>query len=196
VSPEDAELVQACLAGKASAFGRLYERYKAMVYELAYRTTRNREDAEDVLQDTFLKAMRSLSTYNHQYKFSTWLLTIAHRLCIDRWRAGRGRDVSLNGEAGRGAVQLPSTGESPEEHLSKQELAALVEKGLREVPEEYRTFLILRHRLDLTYEEISRIMGMPLGTVKTRIHRARERLAHALSAARAECVDQEGGRIG
>ncbi len=193
MSPEDADLVQACLAGKARAFGRLYERYEAMVYELAYRLTRNREDAEDVLQDTFLKAMRSLRTYNHQHKFSTWLLTIAHRLCIDRWRAGRGRDVSLDGGADARSVQLPSAGEGPEEHLSKREHAALVEKGLREVPEEYRTFLILRHRLDLTYEEISRLMDMPLGTVKTRIHRAREKLAHALSSARAELVDQEGG---
>ncbi len=193
--PDDATLVRECLAGKPRAFGRLYERYKSMVYELAYRMTRNHEEAEDVLQDTFLRAMRALSTYDTQYKFSTWILTIASRLCVDRWRASRHRELSLDADSGEVGLQLPHPGERPDEHTFRREVAALVEDGLQRVPEDYRVMLILRHRLELSYEEIASVTGMPLGTVKTRIHRARERLAKALSAHAAELVPEGGGRL-
>jgi RNA polymerase sigma-70 factor (ECF subfamily) len=193
VREEDAELVRASLAGRASAFGQLYERYKSMVYELAYRMTRNRQEAEDVLQDTFLKAMRSLHTYDPQYKFSTWVLTIASRLCVDRWRLARSKNLSLDQAGESGPVQVPHPGESPDKLVSRREVAALVENGLTALPEKYRAVLVLRHRLELSYEEISQVLGMPLGTVKTRIHRARERLARILQEARGDLVDVAGG---
>lgn len=192
---DDATLVRECLEGKPRAFGRLYERYKSMVYELAYRMTRNHEEAEDVLQDTFLRAMRALGTYDTQYKFSTWILTIASRLCVDRWRAARHKELSLDADSGTGGLQLPHPGERPDEHTFRQEVAALVEGGLQRVPEDYRIMLILRHRLELSYEEIAAVTGMPLGTVKTRIHRARERLARALSACAPDLAPEGGNRL-
>ncbi len=193
MTPDDATLIQECLAGKPRAFGHLYERYKSMVYELAYRMTRNREEAEDVLQDTFLKAMRSLHAYRPDYKFSTWLLTIASRLCIDRWRAASHRETSLDSQPSGTALQVAHPGEAPDEQVFKREIATLVEQGMKQVPEDYRIILVLRHRLDLTYEEIASVLGIPLGTVKTRIHRARERLARALSVHAADLAPQ-GGR--
>jgi RNA polymerase sigma-70 factor (ECF subfamily) len=195
VRPDDATLVRECLEGKTRAFGRLYERYRPMVYELAYRMTRNREEAEDVLQDTFLRAMRALGTYDTQYKFSTWILTIASRLCVDRWRASRRTQLSLDAEYDSGSIQLPHPGERPDDHTFKREVAALVESGLQRVPEDYRVMLILRHRLELSYEEIAAVTGMPLGTVKTRIHRARERLARALSAHASDLAPEGGTRL-
>jgi RNA polymerase sigma-70 factor (ECF subfamily) len=192
VRPDDATLVRKCLAGKTRAFGHLYERYRPMVYELAYRMTRNREEAEDVLQDTFVRAMRALATYDTRYKFSTWILTIANRLCVDRWRASRRTQLSLDEDYAKGGFQLPHPGDGPDEDTFRREVAVLVEEGLRRVPEDYRLMLILRHRLELSYEEIAAVTGMPLGTVKTRIHRARERLARALSAHAADLMPEGG----
>jgi RNA polymerase sigma-70 factor (ECF subfamily) len=184
---DDASLVRRCLKDDPDAFRFLVERYQAEVYGLALRILGRAEDAEDLAQETFLRAFRALGRYDPTRPFGAWLHTIAARLCIDHHRRNRAKFVSLTqpeeGTAGEErTIELEDPADRPDEEVEKSELARRLDALVQELPPDSRTAILLRHQQDLPYEEIARVLGVPIGTVKARIHRARIMLKQKLLA--------------
>ena len=184
---DDATLVARCLADDQDAFRILVERYQADVYATAYRIVPRPEDAEDLTQDTFLRAFRALKRYDPSRPFGAWLHTIATRLGIDHHRRNRAKLISLTqpeeGSAGEErTIDLEDPTAGPEEEAEQSELARRLEALVMELPPDSRAAILLRHQHDLPYEEIAQALGAPLGTIKARIHRARLMLKEKLLA--------------
>ncbi len=161
------------------AFAVLVERYSAKVFSLAFRMVGNYEEAEDVSQEAFLNAYRALGTFRLGDRFSSWIYRIANNLSIDHLRKRRHREISIDAPVnaeGDMFIQLPDTGNDPERQVVETEFKAMVEKAIQELSPTYRTVVVLRHVHNLSYEEIAHVMKIPLGTVKTRLFRAREML--------------------
>jgi len=185
--PADAELVRRCLEGDADAFRHLVERYQADVYSTAVRIVRRPEDAEDVTQDTFLRAFKALKRYDPARPFGAWLFTIATRLCIDFHRRHRARTISLTQPEEGSAeeertIDLVDPGDRPDEETERSELARRLEQLVMELPPDARAAILLRHQHDMAYEDIAKALNAPLGTIKARIHRARIALKEKLLA--------------
>jgi RNA polymerase sigma factor (sigma-70 family) len=175
---DDAALVHRTLIGDQSAFTQLVERYKDPVYNLAYRMLGNQTEAEDVAQETFVKAYTQLGTYRDTHKFSTWLLSIASHLAIDLLR--RRRFVALPLEDTPVVEWMPDIGAGPEETALQEEQHDEMQRLLRQLPEKYRSVVVLRYYQDMSYEEIAAALHLTPALVKARLHRARELLARAL----------------
>lgn len=175
------------LNGDADAFEPLVTAYQSRIYQLALKMTGNEEDAFDLSQETFLKAYRTLSGYRGEAGFGSWLYRIAANLCIDhlrkRKRRGMEKLVYLDerDEDGR-SLELPDLRFEPQQALERQELRRAVQAGLRRLPPEQRLILTLRDVQDLSYQEIGEALALEPGTVRSRIHRARARLARILSS--------------
>jgi RNA polymerase sigma-70 factor (ECF subfamily) len=145
---------------------------------------RNRGLAEDLAQETFIKVLNGLGSYNPQYRFSSWIFKIANNAAIDQLRRRELDTLSLDGsphaatpaEMSATALQLGDRHESPLEELEARELGGAIEHAIAKLRPEYRTCVLLRHVEGHSYEEIARILDLPLGTVKTYIHRARNEL--------------------
>ena len=186
---EDAELVALAAQGREGAYRELLARYERPVFSLVYRMVRNRTVAEDLAQEAFIRTFNALDTYNPRYKFSSWIFKIANNLTIDHLRKRRVPTVSMHGapdavtaEAqARTRFVVKSTGESPEEYVQNRELGSRIEAAIGELREEYRVAVLLRHIEGHTYDEIAHIMDIPLGTVKTYLHRARAELQQRLA---------------
>lgn len=178
------KLIKQTMRGDRDAFAQIVELYKDKIFQLAYRMTGNRQEAEDIAQETFLRVYANISQYNEEYKFSTWIYRIATNLCIDRARKKKA-DVSLDEEA-TGTTGLDwysrvsSTDKSPEETVVTQELQTYVQEAISQLPPKYRSIMILRYLEDLSLQEISELLKMPVTTIKTRIHRGREALRSKL----------------
>ncbi len=178
--PEDSALVERCLGGDNAAFDKLISRYKRQVFSVIYRMVRNPTDAEDLAQDTFIKTYRALSGYDPSYPFITWLFKIAHNTAIDHLRANKAQVLSLDNE------------ESPlEDECSDQKLMdsvdslsdkTLIDKALASLPPSYREILSLRHQQEFSYAEIAEVLGIPEGTVKIRLFRARNLMKEKMLA--------------
>lgn len=175
---EDRVLVERCLKGEERAFGELLGKYKNSVYSICYRMVRNQTDAEDLAQEVFIRTFSVLDRYDPSYPFSSWLFRITSNLCIDFLRKARGGMVSLDqpieGSDGPIQRQLPADGAKPDREMESKEMMAILEEAISTLPEHYRIIVILRHQEQMSYEEISDDLGIPLGTVKARIHRARK----------------------
>jgi RNA polymerase sigma-70 factor (ECF subfamily) len=181
----DQDVVAQAARGHERAYRELISRYERPVFSLIYRLVRDREAAEDLAQETFIKVLNAIDRYDSSYKFSSWIFKIANNTAIDSLRK-RGLDtVSLDGSPHARSVAEASEGwsptavardESPQEYVERLELGAGLEEALSELRPEYRTAIILWHMEDRPYEEIAEIMDVPLGTVKTYIHRARKEL--------------------
>ena len=176
---EDEHLVREALEGREGGYRKLLEKYRGPVYSLILRMVRNEEDAEDLAHEAFLRAFRSLQKFNPEFSFKNWLFKIATNHTIDFLRK---RDVNL-----LSLQDLPEEGsyltvevKTPESELEESERKNIIEDAIASLPLLLRTPLLLRHREGLTYEEIQEILNIPLGTVKTRIHRARELLGRKL----------------
>ncbi len=183
----EATLVQKARAGdqaaSADAFARLVAAYQAPVYNLAYRMLGNRVEAEDAAQETFIRAYTRLDTYDPSRKFSSWLLAIASHYCVDVLRRRRMNYVSLDDLPAMVELAMPPATQ-PEQVVVSQQDASAVQKLLGVLPPAYRTPVILRYWYDMSYREIAEAMGVPESTIKTRLHRARAKLAdHASDAA-------------
>ena len=186
---DDKELVAAALKGDESAYGELLERFRRPLFSLIYRMIGDREQAEDLAQESFVKAFNNLDSYNPKYRFSSWLFKIANNHSIDHLRRARLPTVSIHGsphaanaereEETRIVLETPD--ESPEEEYLALELGGEIEDAIRRLRAEYRTAVILRHIENRPYEEIAEIMEVPIGTVKTFLHRARAELRNALA---------------
>lgn len=177
---QDIALVERCLGGDARAFDDLMNRYKRQVFSLIYRMVRNQTDAEDLAQDTFIKAYRNMASYDPAYPFLTWLFKIAHNTCIDFLRARKPQAISVSDDDN--PMDIEDTGLSLEEKMENVSRNETVERMLNTLPAGYREILVLRHKEELSYDEIAESLGIPVGTVKVRLFRARDLLKNKLVA--------------
>ena len=181
MTPEhEKHCIERVLKGDANAFEHLVHAYEKTVYNLALRTLGNREDAEDVTQEAFLKAYRSLGSYRGDSKFSVWLYRIVSNLCLDLLRSRQRKPVqSLTVEDDDGEIgELEISDEhfSPEKLLDRKLTRESVQRGLSALPDDARQILLLRELQGMSYEEIGQALDLEPGTVKSRIFRARKRL--------------------
>jgi len=171
----DTALVELVLADDQDAFTVLVERYKDAVQNLAYRMLSNAAEAEDVTQETFVRAYTQLATYKPAHKFSTWLLSIASHLAIDQLR--RRRFLALPLEDVPFLDWIADVGTGPEQSAIEGEQQDEVQTYLQRLPGKYRAVIVLRYWYDFSYEEIARTLNLTPALVKARLHRARELLA-------------------
>jgi RNA polymerase sigma-70 factor, ECF subfamily len=172
------------LKGDQDAYGEIVELYKDKVYQISYRMLGNRHEAEDIAQEAFIRAFINIHSFNIDLKFSTWLFRIATNLCIDRIRKKK-PDYYLDAEvAGTDGLnmysQIPSKTNMPEKEVESLELEETIQREILKLPEKYRTVIVLKYIEELSLIEISKILNLPIGTVKTRIHRGREALRKQL----------------
>ena len=172
----DRDLVISAAQGLEGGFEELVRRYQRPISGYVYRMVGDYDAALDLTQEIFIKIYGSLSRYRPEFKFSTWIYKIAHTAAIDHLRRNSGRERSLvNGtEADNYELPLESEGLSPEQQSEREERRIEIEGVVRSLPTVYRELVVLRHSQDLTYEEIVDVTGLPLGTVKNRLFRARE----------------------
>jgi RNA polymerase sigma-70 factor (ECF subfamily) len=181
--PSDAELAQQALAGSQAAYHQLVTRYAGPAVNLATRMVRDRALAEDLAQEAFARAFDRLATYNGQARFASWFFQILHHVAVDYLRRKRLPSVSLDEleAAGHPGFASPSKADSPAAQAEHSELAADLDTALAGIRPEYREAVVLRYREDLPVQEIAEIMGIPVGTVKTYLFRARKELATVLA---------------
>jgi RNA polymerase sigma-70 factor (ECF subfamily) len=173
VTAEDADLIAECLSGRTEAYGELVRRYQDRLFNAVYRFLDSAEDAQDVVQESFLSAYQALDGFEGGSRFFTWLYRIAMNHAIDLKRK---RKVILHMDVYRDeALQPPDekVESNPEEYVAQQEDCRLVRAALKEVSEEHRMVLVLKDLDGLKYEEIAEILGVPIGTIRSRLHRAR-----------------------
>ena len=186
----DQEVVALARAGKEVAYRELLHRYERPVFSLVYRMVRDRETAEDLAQETFVKVLNALDSYRPEYRFSSWIFKIANNAAIDHLRRRELNTLSLDGAPGAvtasevEATALQAADHSPSAlaELESRELGTAIEQAVARLRPDYRACILLRHVEGRAYEEIAEALDLPLGTVKTYIHRARlelrEHLAH------------------
>lgn len=188
-SLEDRELAALAARGREPAFREIVARYERPVFSLVYRMVRDRALAEDLSQEVFVRAFNAIGTYNPSYKFSNWILKIANNHTIDHLRKRKLETISIHGsphastpeEVGQTEFVVASGDENPQEYLEHKELGSQIERAIGALRPEYRTVILLRHVEGYAYDEIAEITGLPLGTVKTHLHRARAELRLALA---------------
>ncbi|HOX23465.1 MAG TPA: sigma-70 family RNA polymerase sigma factor [Elusimicrobiales bacterium] len=179
----DLQAVSRCLCGESAVFETLVERYKNQVFSLLLSVLQNQADAEDIAQETFIKAFRKLGQYNPDYSFATWLFKIAHNTALDFIRA-KHPQLSLDDE--NNPIDLRDRAPSPDENLAHTFTKELLERELSLLPGIYREILLLRHNEHLDYEQLADVLGLSLSAAKTRLFRARELLKRNLLAANVE----------
>lgn len=175
-SLSDIELIARAIKGREDGFEELVRRYQRPITGYVFRMLGDYESSLDVTQEVFIKVYNSLQRYSSDYKFSTWLYRIAHNAAIDHLRRNSVHPQSLETETPDGAYQLQieSPGPSPEQNRERSEWRAEIEAVVKCLPPAYRDLILLRHSQDMSYDEIAEVTGLPLGTVKNRLFRARE----------------------
>ncbi len=175
-SLSDRELVSTAVTGVEGSFEELVRRYQRPISAYVYRMVGDYEAALDLTQEIFMKVYGSLARYRSEFKFSTWIYKIAHNAAIDHLRKNSSREQSIvkGSEGDQYELPVESGKLSPELESEKKERRLEIETVVRSLPAAYRELIILRHSQDLTYEEIVEVTGLPLGTVKNRLFRARE----------------------
>lgn len=189
LDPTDEALVQSVLSGDRERFELLVERYQTRLINYLYRMVRNLEEAHDLTQEVFIRVYQALDRYDSQYRFSTWLFRVAQNAAIDVIRKRRIQLVPLTRRADEGGeamvdLELPDGQPTALETLQGRELDASIRAAIDTLPWEYRELILLRHYGELAYEEIAEVKGMPLGTVKNKLFRARQMLKQYLVGAR------------
>lgn len=184
---EDNQLVARFLEGEGLAFPQLVERYQTRLLNFIYRTIGDRDRAEDLVQETFIRVYRHLHRFDQTKKFSTWIYTIASNLAKNELR-NRSRNplvlfqtIKKNWEADHRPLQWEDPAYRPDDLFRKRHLRDLVEKAVAQLPEHHRAVFVLREMEGKTYEEISEITGVNLGTVKSRLNRARNNFAQIIA---------------
>ena len=181
---EEKNIILKAQKGDIAAFEKLVSANETFVYNLAFRTLRNEQDAQDAAQEVFIKVWTSLSSFRGDSKFSVWLYRITNNVCTDILRRRKNDVVSLftEDESGEeGEISIPDTAPSPHEALEKKERQSALAAALETLPEDYRKALLLRESGGMSYAEIADILHTDLGTVKSRIFRARKKLCEILS---------------
>lgn len=186
---EDRDLAALAAEGRDRAFRELLTRYERPVFSLVFRMVRDRNVAEDLAQEAFIRAFNAIDSYNPSYKFSNWIFKIANNHTIDFLRKRRLDTVSIHGspnastaqEEARTSLVVEATDERPDAFVENRELGGQIEQAIGLLRPEYRTVVLLRHVEGYSYEEIAEAMDLPLGTVKTYLHRARNELKEHLA---------------
>jgi len=177
---QDYDLVQKALKGDEKAFARLLSRYKDTIYFMLLKMLNNRSDAEDLTLEAFGKAFKNLHQYSPTYAFSTWLFKIASNNCIDFLRKKKGVTISLENDSEQIEIsetaRLKSKDLNPEERLIRKQKAILLRNVVRRLKPHYQTLVEFRYFREFSYEEISKELNLPLGTVKAQLFRARQML--------------------
>lgn len=183
----DKELVERTRSGDRDAYRQLVEKYQQRAFAIAFEMLRNREDAEDVVQESFVKAYLSLADYRGDASFYTWLYRIVYNMTIDFKRkiARRGGpalefDEVKSVEQGEGLLQELHRRDGPEEMAVRKEQAQHIQKVLSEISDEHRTVVVLREIDGMNYDQIAKVLGISKGTVMSRLHYARKRLQQGL----------------
>ncbi len=182
---EDHELVERALAGDEAAYTRLRDKYWRPLHAMLTRMIHNRHDAEDLTQEAFIKAFRSLENFNPEYAFSTWLYKIASNNCIDYLRRRRLQTVSMDAPIRVGddtmRMELPDQSAlPPDAPMTAVERTKIIEEAVANLPDKYRRVIELRHTHEMEYQDIAEKLDLPLGTVKAHLFRARALLLKRL----------------
>ena len=188
-SATDQEVVALARDGREAAYRELIRRYERPIFSLILRMVRDRQLAEDLAQETFIKALNAIGSYRPEFKFSSWIFKIANNAAIDHLRRRELDTLSLDGSPNAATpdaveatvLQVGDKGESPLDELEARELGGAIEVAIAQLRPEYRACILLRHVEGHAYEEIAQMLDLPLGTVKTYIHRARNELRRALA---------------
>lgn len=195
---EDRNLIQRCLKGEEKAFEELLGKYRTSVFSICLRMVRNRSTAEDIAEEVFVKIFSALDRYDPTFPFASWLHRITSNLCIDYLRREKDRAISLDQPLGGDddglLIQIPARTAAPDREVESKEMMAMLDEAIERLPEHYRIIVILRHQEERSYEEISETLGIPLGTVKARIHRARNMIVEYLRTK--GLFRERGGRTG
>src|SRR5205807_3806939 len=178
----DGELVETAIAGREDSFEELVRRYQRPIAAYVYRMVGDYDAALDLTQEVFNKVYNSLSRYRSEFKFSTWIYKIAHNAAIDHLRrfAVRGQALAGGTDGERGEANIESRRLTPEQESEREERRSEIESIVQLLPATYRELIVLRHSHDLSYDEIAEVTGLPLGTVKNRLFRAREAMRDLL----------------
>jgi RNA polymerase sigma-70 factor (ECF subfamily) len=184
----DADVVALAQRGREDAFRELVRRYERPVFSLIFRMVRDSAASEDLAQDTFIKVLNHIDKYRPEFKFSSWLFKIANNVAIDSLRRRQLDTISMDGsphaataaDVESTSFDVASPGESALEEMESKELGSAIERAIGKLRPEYRSCIMLRHVEGRSYEEIAATLDLPLGTVKTYIHRARHELREAL----------------
>ena len=182
----DNELIARALGGDQKAYRLLTERHWSTTHHIVFKIVRDKETANDLVQETFMKAFASLASYRSEYRFSTWLYKIAANCSIDHLRKKRVNALSLDRhletEDGEMEMEVADYSYHPGIDLERKEQRFSIEEAIKSLPDNYREVILLRHRDDKSYEEIAELLSIPVGTVKARIFRARELLKKKLKS--------------
>jgi RNA polymerase sigma-70 factor (ECF subfamily) len=181
-------LVRSALGGDQKAYKALFETYRQAIFHITVKIVRNQDEANDLVQETFIKAFGSLKSYDHNYRFSTWLYKIAANCSIDFLRKRKIDSMSLDKpiatKDGDVQMEIPDDTYNPEKDLRNRQQSTGIEDAIESLPEKYKEVIVLRHKEDKSYEEIAEMLKVPVGTVKARIFRARELLKKKLKSLR------------
>jgi len=182
---QDYKLVESALRGKGEAFTELLGKYKKTIYYMMLKKVYNKNDAEDLTFEAFSKAFKSLPDYSSEFAFSTWLFKIASNNCIDFLRKKKEStitlDINMENNDMNNVIKLRSKEPDPEQKLIRIQRAILLRRIVGRLHTRYRTLIEYRYFNEYSYEEISKKMSLPLGTVKTQLFRARELLFNMIN---------------
>ncbi|MEK7240352.1 MAG: sigma-70 family RNA polymerase sigma factor [Gemmatimonadota bacterium] len=184
----DADVARLAQQGREPAFRELVRRYERPVFSLVFRMVRDTATAEDLAQETFIKVLNHIDKYRPEFKFSSWLFKIANNVAIDHLRRRQLNTISIDGAPNAASVadieatrlDIADKSESALDAMEARELGSAIERAIGALRPEYRSCIMLRHVEGRSYEEIAATLDLPLGTVKTYIHRARHQLREAL----------------
>jgi RNA polymerase sigma-70 factor, ECF subfamily len=189
--PSDAEVIQRCRRGEVEPFSLLVERYQDRVYNLAFRLLGNADDAMDAAQDAFVNAYAALSRFDPDRPFAPWLFRIVTNACYGMLRKRR-PDLSfetMEEQDGVLAASLSAREADPQERVLQAVQDEEIQDAVMALSEPFRTVVLLRYEQEMSYEAIAAALELPVGTVKTHLHRARQRLRKALGVEIVDCVD-------
>jgi RNA polymerase sigma factor, sigma-70 family len=177
---EDSRLIAAAIAGNQSAYRALMKKYHDPICNLLYRMIREKDEVEDLTQEAFIKAFQSLSSFNEEFAFSTWLFKIATNNCIDYIRKRKLQTFSIDkpieSNDGEFSFEIPDSTYEPDRDLIARQRTKLLDQAIKSLPPKYRTVILMRHSEEKDYAEIAKELRLPIGTVKAHIFRAREML--------------------
>jgi RNA polymerase sigma-70 factor (ECF subfamily) len=176
---DDQQLIRRTLDGHNEAFGHLIRKYQDRLYNGMVHILRSEPEAEDVVQDAFVLAFTKLKSFKGDSAFFTWLYRIGYNVAITRIRR-RKSNVSIEGKDETGRLDFPDSGPAPETRMEQQEQARQLMKAMDRLSEEHRAILVLREMEELDYDAISEVLDLPIGTVRSRLHRARTQLREQL----------------
>ena len=177
-------LIARCLNADQAAWDTIVRLYRRKVFNIAYTFVGRHDEAEDLTQDVFVKVFKSLRTFDRRANFSTWLISVSRNLCIDHYRSVRREREAVNPDVDVATLARPAGGDSPEAMLEQRDRVAILRAALDTLTPSLRSAILLRDIQELSYQEIAEKLGVPEGTVKSRINRGRTELARQIARLR------------